>query len=61
MSDIVADAPSVPAPRSPEGQGRSRRREPRTYDFRRPTKLSRDHVRILQIALETFARRRRRS
>ncbi len=56
LSDIVADAPSVPAPRSPEGQGRSRRREPRTYDFRRPTKLSREHVRILQIAQENFAR-----
>ena len=56
LSDIVADAPSVPAPRNPEGQGRSRRREPRTYDFRRPTKLSREHVRILQIAQESFAR-----
>jgi flagellar motor switch protein FliM len=56
LSDIAADAPSVPAPRSPEGQGRSRRRVPRTYDFRRPTKLSRDHVRILQITQESFAR-----
>jgi flagellar motor switch protein FliM len=56
LSDTVADAPSVPAPRSPEGQARSRRREPRTYDFRRPTKLSREHVRILQIAQENFAR-----
>ncbi len=56
LSDIVADAPSVPAPRSAEGHGRSRRREPRTYDFRRPTKLSREHVRILQIAQENFAR-----
>ncbi len=27
------------------------------YDFRRPTKLSRDHVRSLQQAYETFARR----
>jgi flagellar motor switch protein FliM len=26
------------------------------YDFRRPTKLSREHVRTLQIAYETFAR-----
>ena len=26
------------------------------YDFRRPTKLSREHVRSLQIVLETFAR-----
>ncbi|MCW2619949.1 MAG: fliM [Modestobacter sp.] len=56
LSDTVADAPSVPAPRNPEGHGRSRRREPRTYDFRRPTKLSREHVRILQIAQENFAR-----
>jgi len=29
---------------------------PRPYDFRRPNKLSRDHVRLLQIAGETFAR-----
>jgi flagellar motor switch protein FliM len=35
---------------------RSRRGEPRTYDFRRPTKLSREHVRVLQIAQESFAR-----
>ena len=27
------------------------------YDFRRPTKLSRDHVRSLQVCYETFARR----
>jgi flagellar motor switch protein FliM len=33
-----------------------RRGEPRTYDFRRPTKLSREHVRVLQIAQESFAR-----
>ncbi|MGY1689586.1 flagellar motor switch protein FliM [Geodermatophilus sp. SYSU D01105] len=36
--------------------GRSRRGEPRTYDFRRPTKLSREHVRVLQIAQEAFGR-----
>jgi flagellar motor switch protein FliM len=36
--------------------GRSRRGEARTYDFRRPTKLSREHVRVLQIAQEAFAR-----
>lgn len=28
----------------------------REYDFRRPTKLSRDNMRVLQVALETFAR-----
>jgi flagellar motor switch protein FliM len=27
------------------------------YDFRRPTKLARDHIRILQMSFETFARR----
>jgi len=30
---------------------------PTPYDFRRPNKLSREHVRALQIAYETFARR----
>jgi flagellar motor switch protein FliM len=29
---------------------------PQTYDFRRPNKFSRDHVRALQIVSETFAR-----
>lgn len=29
---------------------------PERYDFRRPTKLSREHVRTLQLAYETFAR-----
>ena len=54
LTDTVAEAPSG-APRPPAGSGR-RRSEPRTYDFRRPTKLSREHVRILQIAQEAFAR-----
>jgi flagellar motor switch protein FliM len=27
------------------------------YDFRRPTKLARDHIRVLQMSFETFARR----
>jgi flagellar motor switch protein FliM len=37
--------------------GSSRRRsEPRTFDFRRPSKLSREHVRTMQIVQETFAR-----
>jgi flagellar motor switch protein FliM len=30
---------------------------PVPYDFRHPTKLSREHVRMLQMAYETFARR----
>lgn len=36
--------------------GRRPKAGPQLYDFRRPTKLSRDHTRILQIAYETFAR-----
>src|SRR3954453_13860020 len=56
LSDTEADSRSGPAPPSPERQGRSRRREPRPYEFGRPTKLSREHVRILQIAQENFAR-----
>ncbi|MCF6737522.1 flagellar motor switch protein FliM, partial [Blastococcus sp. KM273129] len=40
----------------PASTGRSRRGAPRTYDFRRPTKLSREHVRVMQIAQEGFAR-----
>src|SRR4051794_24995369 len=50
-----AASPFVP-PSAPTAVGRSRRGEPRTYDFRRPTKLSREHVRVLQIAQEAFAR-----
>jgi flagellar motor switch protein FliM len=46
-----------PAARGAGSPGVGRRRsEPRTYDFRRPTKLSREHVRVLQIAQEAFAR-----
>src|SRR5688572_11178119 len=29
---------------------------PQPYDFRKPIKLSREHVRTLQIAFETYAR-----
>ena len=46
-----AAAPAAPTP----APGR-RRGAARTYDFRRPTKLSREHVRVLQIAQEAFAR-----
>ena len=54
------------SPSTPRGSGadaptgRSRRRSkssgPTPYDFRRPTKLSREHLRTLQIAFETFGR-----
>jgi flagellar motor switch protein FliM len=46
-------APAAPAPVAAGGR---RRGAPKTYDFRRPTKLSREHVRVLQIAQEAFAR-----
>jgi flagellar motor switch protein FliM len=55
----VTKSPSaVSTARSP---GRmSRRRDggsgPALYDFRRPIKLSREHIRTLQIAFETYAR-----
>jgi flagellar motor switch protein FliM len=52
-----AAAPAAPAGPVTNGTtGRTRRGAPRTYDFRRPTKLSREHVRVLQIAQEAFAR-----
>jgi len=37
-------------------EGSDRSTGVRLYDFRRPTKLSRDHTRVLQIAFDTFAR-----
>ena len=54
LADTVVDARSA-VPQSSPGTGR-RRSAPRTYDFRRPTKLSREHVRVLQIAQESLAR-----
>jgi flagellar motor switch protein FliM len=49
-------APAAAQPVTAPSAKRARRGEPRTYDFRRPTKLSREHVRVLQIAQEAFAR-----
>jgi flagellar motor switch protein FliM len=37
-------------------KGRAKGNGPELYDFRRPTKLSREHVRTLQMAYESFAR-----
>ena len=45
MNAIVATQPSA-----------RRRSGPQAYDFRRPNKFSREHVRALQIVNETFAR-----
>ncbi|GAB7189416.1 hypothetical protein NUM3379_01220 [Kineococcus sp. NUM-3379] len=45
------------SPERTTGGRRSRRRGvPTPYDFRRPTKLSRQHARVLEIAYETFCR-----
>jgi flagellar motor switch protein FliM len=61
----LADCAHVTQSNSLAGSGRSPGRMsrrgskssgPEKYDFRRPTKLSREHVRTLQIAYETFAR-----
>ena len=42
---------------APSASGRRRRRSgPQPFDFRRPSKFSRDHARALQIVHETFAR-----
>jgi flagellar motor switch protein FliM len=55
-ADESSPAAAAAAAVTPHAAARSRRGEPRTYDFRRPTKLSREHVRVLQIAQEAFAR-----
>jgi flagellar motor switch protein FliM len=54
---VTKSSSAVSAARSPSrmsrrGQGAG----PAPYDFRRPIKLSREHVRTLQIAFETYAR-----
>jgi flagellar motor switch protein FliM len=55
--------PDVPNSTVSELRPRPQRRaasvpgEPVAYDFRHPTKLAREHVRLLQMTYETFARR----
>ena len=56
MTETVAEPAADARAAAPVPSPGRRRREPRTYDFRRPTKLSREHVRILQLAQESFAR-----
>ena len=36
--------------------GRRRRGEARTYDFRRPVRLAREHAHLLRVAMQTFGR-----
>ena len=43
-------------PTEPAIQIKKRRSDPKLYDFRRQSTLSRDHVRTMQIVQETFAR-----
>ncbi len=50
---------TAPRPASPGTRARRRGRsggDPTTYDFRRPIQLSREHSRILQLGLSSFAR-----
>jgi flagellar motor switch protein FliM len=54
----VTQSTSVPAPARSAGRmsRRTKSAGPELYDFRRPAKLAREHVRTLQLAYETFAR-----
>ncbi len=56
----TAGAPATPIVRAGAvaraASGRKARSAPEPYDFRRPSKLSREHVRPMQMAMETFAR-----
>ncbi|MGC9669197.1 flagellar motor switch protein FliM [Planosporangium sp. 12N6] len=54
----MTQAPSMAGPSRTAGRinRRAKSAGPEPYDFRRPRNLSREHVRTLQIAYETFAR-----
>ena len=51
-TDLEVAGAAVPPP----GARRRRKSGPQPFDFRRPSKFSRDHARALQIVNETFAR-----
>ena len=53
---MTKSSSAVSAARSPGKISRRGGSGPTPYDFRRPIKLSRDHIRTLQIAFETYAR-----
>jgi flagellar motor switch protein FliM len=53
IDDLLAE---VAAPRPQAAAVRPKEAGPQPFDFRRPNKFSRDHVRALQIVNETFAR-----
>jgi flagellar motor switch protein FliM len=48
--------PSAAPARASSRPSRRKNTEPQPYDFLRPTKLSREHTRALEVAYETFAR-----
>ncbi|NAZ84216.1 flagellar motor switch protein FliM [Kineococcus sp. R8] len=52
----MATETSTPPGRASTGRRSRRRGVPVPYDFRRPTKLSRQHARVLEITYETFCR-----
>jgi flagellar motor switch protein FliM len=53
---VTKSSSAVSTARSPAKMSRRGGSGPTPYDFRRPIKLSRDHIRTLQIAFETYAR-----
>lgn len=53
---VPAPSRSQPAAAPSAGARRKRKSGPQPFDFRRPSKFSRDHARALQIVHETFAR-----
>jgi flagellar motor switch protein FliM len=55
-ASTLASASDQPTATRASRRGRASTSEPRPYDFRRPSKLNREHVRTLQIAYETFSR-----
>ncbi|MEX2290980.1 MAG: flagellar motor switch protein FliM [Mycobacteriales bacterium] len=55
-TDIAAEHAAVDSPAPPSGKRARRKSGPQPFDFRRPSKFSRDHARALQIVNETFAR-----
>jgi flagellar motor switch protein FliM len=52
----LRETPAAPPGESSAGGRRRRKSGPQPFDFRRPSKFSRDHARALQIVHETFAR-----
>jgi flagellar motor switch protein FliM len=56
-SGMTTSQPAAGPARAGRATRRSKADGPLPYDFRRPTKLSREYVRRLQIVYETFARR----